>query len=127
MFVLPLPPDAGGEFGQAPVYTTTIQYEVAADEWRVTDDTFTTNPATTLANHDIWTSNWNDGFYHRRDIPGKCDEPIGKRVRVRTINPRQELGLAHRCSRQLATTAIVGARAIGPGEAATGGTVTGRA
>ena len=74
--VLPLPPKAGGEFCQAPVYNTEVEYDVQADEWQVTDDTFTTGPAIYLANQDVWTSNWNGGFYHGRGVLGQTDEPI---------------------------------------------------
>ena len=76
-YVLPLPPEAGGEFGQAPVYNTEVQYDIDADEWQVTDDTFTTGPAIYLANQDVWISNWSGGFYHGRGIPGQTDVPIG--------------------------------------------------
>jgi hypothetical protein len=75
-YVLPLPLEAGGEFGQAPVYNTEVRYDTQADEWQVTDDTFTAGPAIYLANQDIWISNWSGGFFHGRGVPGRTDEPI---------------------------------------------------
>ena len=41
-FTLPLPSEAGGEFGQAAVYNAAVEYDAGADEWSVTDDTFDT-------------------------------------------------------------------------------------
>ena len=39
---LPLPPEAGGQFGQAAVYNAAVEYDTGAGEWSVTDDTFDT-------------------------------------------------------------------------------------
>jgi len=71
----PLPPMAGGEFGQAAVYNAEIEYDTGAGEWSVTDDTFRTGPALYLANQDIWVSNWGGAFYQGRGVPGQSDEP----------------------------------------------------
>lgn len=71
----PLPPMAGGEFGQAAVYNTEIEYDTGSGEWSVTDDTFRTGPALYLANQDIWVSNWGGAFYQGRGVPGASDEP----------------------------------------------------
>ena len=72
---LPLPQNAGGEFGQAAVFNTEIEYDTEADEWTVTDDTFTTAQALYLSNQDIWTSQWGGDFYEGRGVPGTNDEP----------------------------------------------------
>jgi len=72
---LPLPPEAGGEFGQAAVYNTEVEYDTGADEWTVTDDTFTTAQALYLANQEIWISQWGGDFYEGRGVPGQNDEP----------------------------------------------------
>ena len=71
----PLPPEAGGEFGQAAVYNTEVEYDTGAGEWSVTDDTFRTGPALYLANQDIWVGNWAGDFYQGRGVPGQSDEP----------------------------------------------------
>ncbi len=71
----PLPPEAGGEFGQAAVYNAEIEFDTASGEWSVTDDTFRTGPALYLANQDIWVSNWGGAFYQGRGRPGHSDEP----------------------------------------------------
>jgi hypothetical protein len=72
---LPLPQDAGGEFGQAAVYNTEVEYDTGADEWTVTDDTFTTAQALYLANQEIWISQWGNDFYEGRGVPGQNDDP----------------------------------------------------
>jgi hypothetical protein len=72
---LPLPPEAGGEHGQAAVYNAEIEYDTAADEWTVTDDTFDTEGSLYLANQEIWISQWGGDFYRGRGVPGEGDEP----------------------------------------------------
>jgi hypothetical protein len=74
-YPLPLPPKAGGEYGQAAVYNTEIQYDTDSDTWRVTDETFDTEQALYLANQDIWMSQWGGDFFQGRGVPGKSDEP----------------------------------------------------
>lgn len=74
-FTLPLPPAAGGEFGQAAVYNAEVEYDAEADEWSVTDDRFDTEGALYLANQDIWISHWGGEFYQGRGIPGRSDSP----------------------------------------------------
>jgi hypothetical protein len=72
---LPLPQDAGGEFGQAAVYNTEVEYDTEADDWTVTDDGFTTGDALYLSNQSIWISQWGGDFYEGRGVPGTNDEP----------------------------------------------------
>ncbi|MEF8851883.1 MAG: halocyanin domain-containing protein [Haloarculaceae archaeon] len=72
---LPLPPGAGGEFGQAAVYNGEVEYDSEADEWSVTDDRFYTAEALYLANQDIWVGNWGGDFYQGRGVPGRSDTP----------------------------------------------------
>jgi hypothetical protein len=72
---LPLPSEAGGEFGQAAVYNTEVEYDTETDEWSVTDDSFTTADALYLANQEIWISQWGGDFYEGRGVPGQNDEP----------------------------------------------------
>ena len=74
-YVLPLPQNAGGKYGQAAVYNTEVAYHTDADEWEVTDDTFTTAPALYLSNQDIWIAQWGGSFYRGRGVPGQTDEP----------------------------------------------------
>ncbi|WP_276275778.1 hypothetical protein [Haloarcula regularis] len=71
----PLPPKAGGEFGQAAVYNGEVAYDTAAGEWSVTDDRFYTADALYLANQDIWVGNWGGEFYQGRGVPGTSDDP----------------------------------------------------
>ncbi|MFB6157631.1 MAG: plastocyanin/azurin family copper-binding protein [Haloferacaceae archaeon] len=71
----PLPPKAGGEFGQAAVYNDAVAYDADADEWRVVDDGFTTGWALQLANQDIWIGQWAGDEYQGRGVPGRSDEP----------------------------------------------------
>jgi hypothetical protein len=71
----PLPPNAGGEFGQAAVYNAEIEYDTTADEWSVTDDSFQTAGTLYLANQDIWVGNWAGDFYQGRGVPGESDTP----------------------------------------------------
>jgi len=74
-YPLPLPPGAGGEFGQAAVYNSEVEYDSAADEWSVTDPRFRTADALYLANQDIWVGNWGGDFYQGRGVPGESDTP----------------------------------------------------
>ena len=69
----PLPPAAGGEFGQAAVYNAEVTYD--GDAWAVTEDTFRTADALYLANQELWLSNWAGDFYQGRGVPGESDEP----------------------------------------------------
>ncbi len=50
----PLPPKAGGEYGQAPVFLTRASYEVSAAAWKVADGRFTTAQAMHLADELLW-------------------------------------------------------------------------
>jgi plastocyanin len=72
---LPLPPKAGGEFGQAAVYNGEVAYDADSDSWSVTDDRFYTEEALYLANQEIWLSNWGGDFYDGNGVPGRTDEP----------------------------------------------------
>jgi plastocyanin len=72
---LPLPPAAGGEFGQAAVYNQAVEYDVAGDEWSVADDRFVTADALYAANQEIWISHWNGDFYSGRGVPGQSETP----------------------------------------------------
>jgi hypothetical protein len=72
---LPLPPEAGGEFGQAAVYNAEVTYDVGAEEWSVTDSTFDTEAALYLSNQDVWVSQWAGEFYQGRGVPGNSDSP----------------------------------------------------
>ncbi|MFA9418376.1 hypothetical protein [Natrinema sp. HArc-T2] len=74
-YTLPLPPEAGGEYGQAAVYNTAVEYDPAADEWSVTDDRFNTEWALYLANQDIWIGQWAGDFYQGRGRPWHSDSP----------------------------------------------------
>jgi plastocyanin len=74
-YTLPLPPAAGGEYGQAAVYNDAVEYDVEADEWQVVDDMFTTADALYTANQDIWIGSWAGDFYTGRGVPGQTDEP----------------------------------------------------
>jgi len=71
----PLPPKAGGEFGQAAVYNAEVQYDTDSGSWAVTDDSFRTAEALYLANQDIWVGNWAGDFYQGRGVPGESDTP----------------------------------------------------
>jgi len=75
-FSLPLPPNAGGQHGQAAVYNTEVEYDTATDEWTVTDSMFDTEGALYLSNQDIWISQWGGDFYQSRGVPGKSDTPL---------------------------------------------------
>jgi len=72
-YTLPLPPMAGGEFGQAAVYNAEVAYDATADEWTVTDDTFDTEQSLYLANQEIWISQWGGDFYQGSGVPGETD------------------------------------------------------
>jgi plastocyanin len=74
-FTLPLPPAAGGEYGQAAVYNDAVEYDTGADEWSVVDDGFTTADALYTANQDIWIGSWAGDFFAGRGVPGQTDEP----------------------------------------------------
>lgn len=74
-FTLPLPPDAGGDAGQAAVYNAAVEYDSTADEWNVTDPTFDTEAALYLANQDIWVGQWGGQFFQGRGLPGTNDTP----------------------------------------------------
>ncbi|MFC7059501.1 hypothetical protein [Halovenus salina] len=71
----PLPPAAGGEFGQAAVYNAAVEYDTGADEWSVVDDTFDTAGALYLSNQEIWISQWGGDFYRGRGVPGRSESP----------------------------------------------------
>lgn len=73
--MLPLPPNARGEHGQAAVYNAEIEYDTGADEWAVTDDSFDTEASLYLANQEIWISQWGGDFYQGRGVPGGSDTP----------------------------------------------------
>jgi hypothetical protein len=72
---LPLPAEAGGEYGQAAVYNAEVAYDAGADEWSVTDRTFDTAGALYLANQDIWIGQWGGEFFQGRGVPGRSDTP----------------------------------------------------
>ncbi|MDY7082346.1 MAG: plasmid stabilization protein, partial [Halobacteria archaeon] len=74
-YTLPLPPAAGGKYGQAAVYNAEVEYDTASDEWSVTDPMFDTEGALYLANQDIWISQWGGRFFEGRGVPGKNDTP----------------------------------------------------
>nr|WP_245742155.1 hypothetical protein [Natrinema salaciae] len=74
-YTLPLPPEAGGEYGQAAVYNAAVEYDSSADEWTVTDDRFDTEWSLYLANQDIWIGQWGGDFYQGRGRPGHSDSP----------------------------------------------------
>jgi len=71
---LPLPPKAGGEFGQAAVYNAEVTRDDGG-EWSVTDSTFDCEQALYLANQEIWISHWGGQFFQGRGVPGESDEP----------------------------------------------------
>jgi hypothetical protein len=72
---LPLPPKAGGEYGQAAVYNDAVEYDTATEEWQVADDTFTTADALYTSNQDIWIGSWAGDFFGGRGVPGQTDTP----------------------------------------------------
>ena len=74
-YTLPLPPEAGGEFGQAAVSNAEVEYDTGADEWSVTDEAFRTEWALYLANQDIWISQWGNEFYEGSGLPGTNQQP----------------------------------------------------
>ncbi|MFB6283359.1 MAG: plasmid stabilization protein [Halobacteria archaeon] len=74
-YTLPTPENAGGKYGQAPVYNTEVEYDTSNDEWTVTDGSFDTEQALYLANQDIWIGHWNGKFFKGRGTPGKSDKP----------------------------------------------------
>ncbi|WP_321112796.1 cupredoxin domain-containing protein [Halorussus salinisoli] len=77
-YTLPLPQNAGGEYGQAAVYNTEVTYDTDADEWSVSNDRFTTAQALYTANQDIWISQWGGDFFEGRGVPGTNDSPPGE-------------------------------------------------
>jgi hypothetical protein len=72
-YPLPLAPDAEGEYGQAAVYNAEVEYDTAADDWRVTDDSFDTAGALYLSNQDLWISIWGGEEFPGRGVPGRTD------------------------------------------------------
>jgi hypothetical protein len=74
-FTLPLPPAAGGEFGQAAVYNRAVEYDAESDAWSVVDDRFVTSEALYLANQDLWISQWGGSFFSGNGVPGRTDAP----------------------------------------------------
>jgi hypothetical protein len=74
-FTLPLPPAAGGEFGQAAVYNQAVEYDTSSQEWSVVDDAFVTADALYLANQELWVSQWGGSFFEGRGVPGQTDAP----------------------------------------------------
>ncbi|MFB6299861.1 MAG: plasmid stabilization protein [Halobacteriales archaeon] len=74
-YTLPVPPKAGGDYGQAAVYNTSVEYDTGAGEWEVTDPMFDTEQALYLANQDIWIGQWGGEFFQGRGVPGKNDSP----------------------------------------------------
>jgi hypothetical protein len=74
-YTLPLPQNAGGEFGQAATYNTEVTYDADADEWSVSNDRFTTAQALYTANQDVWIGQWAGDFYEGRGVPGTNDTP----------------------------------------------------
>lgn len=89
---LPLPPKAGGQFGQAAVYNAAVEYDAGAGEWSVTDDTFDTAQALYLANQDIWISHWGGQFYQGRGVPGESDSPENEAGGTTTTETATETG-----------------------------------
>jgi hypothetical protein len=75
---LPLPQDAGGQYGQSAVYNAEVEYDTESDEWTVTDDAFDTEGGMYLSNQDIWISQWGGDFYQGRGVPGESDVPQNK-------------------------------------------------
>ncbi|MEF8777144.1 MAG: halocyanin domain-containing protein [Haloarculaceae archaeon] len=71
----PVPPQAGGQFGQAAVSNREVAYDTTTGEWAVTDPTFHTAEALYLANQEIWTSHWGGEFFEGRGVPGRNDQP----------------------------------------------------
>ncbi|MFB6219604.1 MAG: plastocyanin/azurin family copper-binding protein [Halobacteriaceae archaeon] len=74
-YPLPLPPKAGGQYGQAPMYTAAVEYDTGADEWSVADDSFDTEGGMYLSNQDVWVGQWGEQFYEGRGVPGQTDTP----------------------------------------------------
>jgi len=74
-YTLPLPPAAGGEFGQAAVYNAAVEYDTGANEWSVVDDSFDTEAALYLSNQEVWISHWGGDFYPGRGVPGESETP----------------------------------------------------
>ena len=87
-FTLPLPSEAGGEFGQAAVYNGAVEYDSSAEEWSVSDDRFRTAEALYLANQDIWISQWGGEFYQNSGVPGEVDAPKTKSTFQEPQEPR---------------------------------------
>ncbi len=55
---IPVPANAGGPFGQAPVLATEVLYYTATGTWEVTDPRFTTAYAMLADNQMMWISIW---------------------------------------------------------------------
>lgn len=55
---IPVPGNAGGAFGQAPVFATEVVYHTATGEWEVSNPRFTTADAMYASNQLMWMSRW---------------------------------------------------------------------
>ena len=55
---IPVPENAGGAFGQAPVFATEVVYHTATGEWEVSNPRFTTADAMYASNQSMWMSTW---------------------------------------------------------------------
>ncbi|MEE9248025.1 MAG: hypothetical protein V3U79_04930 [Dehalococcoidia bacterium] len=55
---IPVPGNAGGAFGQAPVFATEVVYHTATGEWEVSNPRFTTADAMYASNQLMWMSSW---------------------------------------------------------------------
>lgn len=53
-----LPADAGGEFGQAPVFATEVTYDKTTGTWEVTNALFISAQAMYASNQMMWMSTW---------------------------------------------------------------------
>ncbi|WP_323191731.1 hypothetical protein [Halostella sp. PRR32] len=66
-FILPLPANAGGQFGQAPVYNTALAYDLPTDRWEVANARFSAT-AMYLATQSGWIGSF-EGDTGDRGIP----------------------------------------------------------
>lgn len=66
---------AGGEYGQAAVYNTAVEYDVGPDEGTVAHHRFTTGDALYLANQDVRISQLGGDVSQGRGVPGENNEP----------------------------------------------------
>jgi len=55
---LPLPPKAGGTYGIAPVFLSSVAYDTANGSWKVTNGRFTTAAALELSDEMFWMGAW---------------------------------------------------------------------